>query len=228
MQENFYKERLYPLQDKVLKLIGKSNTDFYLSGGTVLSRIYLQHRYSDDLDFFMNMSGTFKEQTNRIIGNLKETFTDLSPNIIDDSFVRIFIRDKEAGLKVEFINDVPFHSGNFEETEIYHKTDNWKNILSNKICALSRDEAKDYADIIYLSYKFNFNWEDMINDAKQKDLWVNEIDAARYIDEFKIERFDSIKWINIPEFENLKKILKVIAEDILMGRNNDINTKFIL
>ena len=228
MQENFYKEHLYPLQNKVLKLIGKSNTDFYLSGGTVLSRIYLQHRYSDDLDFFMNMSGTFKEQTNRIIGNLKETFTDLSPNIIDDTFVRIFIHDKEAELKVEFINDVPFHSGGFEETEIYHKTDNWKNILSNKICALSRDEAKDYADIIYLSHKYNFIWEDIINDAKQKDLWVNEIDVARYIDEFNIERFDSIKWITIPEYENLKKILKVIAEDILMGRNNNINSKFNL
>ena len=26
--------------------------NFYLSGGTALSAFYLQHRYSDDLDFF--------------------------------------------------------------------------------------------------------------------------------------------------------------------------------
>ena len=155
-----------------------------------------------------------------IIENLKVNYTDLVPNITDDTFVRIFIRIKDVELKVEFINDVQFHSGSFEETELFNKTDNWKNILSNKICALSRDEAKDYSDIIYLNDKYEFNWEDIINDAKQKDMWVNEIDIAKYFDNFNIERLQSIKWINLPNFEQLGKKIKIINENILMGRNN--------
>ena len=45
--------------------------------------------------------------------------------------------------------------------------------MSNKICALSRDEAKDVADLIFLSMKYAFTWETMINYARQKDKWVN-------------------------------------------------------
>ncbi len=43
---------LYRLQDEVLAELVTLGTGFYLGGGTALSRFYLQHRYSDDLDFF--------------------------------------------------------------------------------------------------------------------------------------------------------------------------------
>jgi len=52
MQETYYLDNVYPFQDEVLKVIQNLNVDFYLTGGTVLSRCYLQHRYSDALDFF--------------------------------------------------------------------------------------------------------------------------------------------------------------------------------
>ena len=48
---SYYKDTLYPLQDKVLKLIDSLQTPFYLTGGTALSRCYFNHRYSYDLDF---------------------------------------------------------------------------------------------------------------------------------------------------------------------------------
>lgn len=51
--KRLYSSYLYPLQDKVLKLLD-DKTPFYLTGGTTLSRIYYHHRYSDDLDFFLN------------------------------------------------------------------------------------------------------------------------------------------------------------------------------
>ncbi|WP_413884945.1 nucleotidyl transferase AbiEii/AbiGii toxin family protein [Candidatus Desulfatibia sp.] len=38
----------------MLKIISDTNTPFYLTGGTVLSRCYFHHRYSEDLDFFVN------------------------------------------------------------------------------------------------------------------------------------------------------------------------------
>jgi predicted nucleotidyltransferase component of viral defense system len=54
MSEPFYVNKLYPLQDAVLKSIGSINNGFYLTGGTALSRLYLKHRYSDDSDDILN------------------------------------------------------------------------------------------------------------------------------------------------------------------------------
>jgi len=42
--------------------VEKLPVDFYLTGGTVLSRAYLNHRYSDDLDFFVNQNPNFEKQ----------------------------------------------------------------------------------------------------------------------------------------------------------------------
>ncbi len=42
---------LYPFQDEVLNIINRVETGLYLTGGTAASRGYLDHRYSDDLDF---------------------------------------------------------------------------------------------------------------------------------------------------------------------------------
>ena len=47
-------EILTPFQKQALKAIGESPLvdNFYLTGGTALSAFYLQHRLSEDLDFF--------------------------------------------------------------------------------------------------------------------------------------------------------------------------------
>jgi predicted nucleotidyltransferase component of viral defense system len=44
----------YKLQDKFLKEFFSESfaSDFYLTGGTALSRFYLNHRLSDDIDLF--------------------------------------------------------------------------------------------------------------------------------------------------------------------------------
>jgi hypothetical protein len=41
----YYEESLYPLQNGVLNVINQSGTDFFLTGGTALSRAYYHHRY---------------------------------------------------------------------------------------------------------------------------------------------------------------------------------------
>lgn len=78
MSNHFYKDNLYPLQDKVLKVIGTSDTPFYLTGGTVLGRFLLNHRYSDDLDFFLNSDSDFKEHTDKLIEHLKLSFPGIT------------------------------------------------------------------------------------------------------------------------------------------------------
>ena len=59
LRSQYYEETLYPLQDGVLNIIYQSGTDFFLTGGTALSRAYYNHRYSDDLVFFVNQSKTY-------------------------------------------------------------------------------------------------------------------------------------------------------------------------
>jgi predicted nucleotidyltransferase component of viral defense system len=63
----FYYNKLYPLQDQILKLIGEIETGFYLTGGTAASRGYLNHRLSDDLDLFVNDDASYGLWVERII-----------------------------------------------------------------------------------------------------------------------------------------------------------------
>ena len=72
MRDDYYQNTLYPLQDKILEIVGKLPVGFYLTGGTALSRAYLHHRYSDDLDFFVNNVPDFKSQVNIIIKALAD------------------------------------------------------------------------------------------------------------------------------------------------------------
>ncbi len=57
MLAKFYQDKLYPFQDRVLRLIQDLDVGFYHTGGTALSRCFLNHRYSDDLDLFVNANG---------------------------------------------------------------------------------------------------------------------------------------------------------------------------
>jgi len=222
MSEKYYTNDLYPFQDLVLKLIMKVDDRFYLTGGTALGRHYLKHRYSDDLDFFVNREDNFKQLSNKIISQLQNYFPKIEIALLSEDFARIFIHNEEYPLKIEFVNDVLFHTGEFHFANFFHRIDSWENILSNKICALSRDEAKDVADLIFLSMKYTFTWETMINYARQKDTWVNEIEVSQSIYKFDTRKLIKINWIKEPEYENMQNICKIIAKDIIDGGENSL------
>jgi len=144
-------EKLYPLQDKVLQLIRSLETNFYLTGGTALSRCYIKHRYSDDLDFFVNDLLTFRDELYKIQIELDRNF-DLEIQRTGERFQRFMLKSGEIFLKLEFVNDVPYHFGNLESSSIFNFVDNSLNILSKKITAvMDRDETKDYADIFAIA-----------------------------------------------------------------------------
>ena len=222
MSKNYYTNNLYPFQDVVLKLIMKVDDIFYLTGSTALGRFYLKHRYSDDLDLFVNRENNFKQLSNKIISQLQHHFSEIEIALLSKDFARIFIHNEEYSLKIEFVNDVLFHTGEIKSADFFHRIDSWKNILSNKICALSRDEAKDMADLIFISMKYNFTWETMINYAQQKDTWVNEIEVSQLIYNFDMRRLIKINWIQEPEYGKIQDFCKIIAKDIIDGGKNSI------
>jgi predicted nucleotidyltransferase component of viral defense system len=219
----YYEQILYPLQDKVLKALNDLDTGFYLTGGTALSRAYLKHRYSDDLDFFINSTDDFDIQVKRSVDALESVFQKKTEvTLTSDTFVRMFINDTDASLKLEFVNDVLFRQGEPIETELFKRTDTIRNILSNKISALSRREAKDLVDIIEIAKKYSFNWKEIIAEAKMKDMWVDESEVMLIIKEFPLSRLEEIKWVESYNPEKFKQSLTIILNDLFTGRDNSL------
>ena len=139
-----------------------------------------------------------------------------------DSFVRVFIEEGTLSMKVDFVNDVPFHYGKIENQLIFNQIDNWRNVLSNKICALSRMEAKDIADIICIAQQYSFEWEDIIQEAKEKDLWVEPLGICKIIKEFPTELLLGIRWIIDINIDNMKGLLEILHDDIFYGKLNSL------
>jgi hypothetical protein len=222
MHEVYYQNKVYPLQNEFLDLVKSAPVAFYLTGGTALSRFYLNHRYSDALDFFVNQDPKFKRQCNQSVQLIQEKRITLEIGATSDSFLRMFIEKNKIRLKIDFVNDVSFHYGSFEQFAIFDKVDNWRNILSNKICALSRYEPKDVVDILFVAKTYHFEWEEILKEAQEKDLWVEPIEVSKIIREFKPELFNSISWVNPVNVDELTVSLKSLYKDIFYGRANSL------
>jgi len=224
MPEDYYQNILYPLQDKVLSIVEPLPVSFYLTGGTALSRAYLNHRYSEDLDFFLNDARDFKQQVKIVIEEMLKNNIKPEAPVADEGFARLFIVEDNCTLKIDFVNDVPFRSGKPVCTKLFRRTDSIANILSNKITALSRYTPKDVADIVYISLHYQFNWTKVFSDASEKDLWVNPVEASKILDEFPIQKMNEVNWVNkIPDPLNMfSPLIKQIIIDILEGRQNSL------
>ena len=216
MYETFYIEKLYPLQDKVLRLINSLATNFYLTGGTALSRCYVKHRYSDDLDFIVNDLPTFRDEVFRIQNELDRNFF-VEIQRTGERFQRLMLKGEDTLLKLEFINDVPFHFGNLESTDIFGSVDNPLNILSNKISAImDRDEAKDFADVFSIaSYLEEIDWKTIFVSASSKSAGIFAPLVAERIAHFDFNRLDQIKWNSNYRWEALKQKQQEIVHSII-------------
>lgn len=213
--------KLYQLQLSFLSWLNKLDLPFYLTGGTAISRFYLNHRYSDDLDFFTNATPNFSKYINKVNNKISSRFNvNVSDELFTEDFCRFFITDNEVSLKIEFVNDVEYRAGKPIATS-YGLVDTIDNILANKIAAITgRDEPKDVFDIIHIAENYSFNWADIFLHTKHKAA-VNEIDVEQRLHTFPIELLTNIKTINaLPDLNKLQSRLVAITNDFLLGRNN--------
>jgi len=222
MHAAYYSDNLYPFMDKVLSLVQQAGTSFYLTGETALGRHYLHHRYSDDLDLFVNGAADFTEQVKRTLETLRRNGLEFESGTAADTFVRIFARDGDLSLKIDFINDVSFRYGELQEAPFYSRIDHWRNILSNKLCALNRHEPKDLADILFIARNFSFPWQEIFSEARQKDLWVEPLAISRIIQDFPVEMFGAVRWVQPLDVANCSMDLKTLHSDIFHGRHNSL------
>jgi hypothetical protein len=222
MPERKFYNNLYAVQDDLMEMVQEQKVDFYLTGGTALSRCYLNHRYSDDLDFFVNEAPDFKKQTETVVTAIRKAGMQIELGTASESFLRITVLKDEVPLKIDFVNDVIYHYGDFEAAHFFNKIDSWRNILSNKLSAVSRLEPKDIADLLFIAKKFAFEWPDIMEEAKNKDLWIEPLNVSRIIKEFPVDLFDSVKWITPVVKKKLSKELHRMHDDIFYGHSNSL------
>jgi len=178
------------------------------------------------LDFFVNANSDFKKESSLIVDTLKENLTwKVEIGTVSDSFVRLVLEKEDVFLKIDFVNDVKYHKDDFEKHILFHRVDNWCNILSNKLCALSRMDAKDIVDILFIADNYKFQWGEIFKDAKEKDLWVDPLETCKIIKEFPKELLKSIKWISIIDIQKLEHLVDLIHDDIFFGKANSLCLK---
>jgi predicted nucleotidyltransferase component of viral defense system len=212
-----------------MSIINRLNTPFFLTGGTALSRHYFNHRYSDDLDLFVNACEQYQEMVSRVLNRLMEPQSEISFQVEKDTITRyenytqFFVNNPsspELRLKIDLVNDVAEHFGKNEYHQKLGAIDSWCNILSNKITAIFRFEPKDIADIWIIAKNKTFDWKSIIREAKTKEAGVEPEQIFKIIKSFPIAELNMIKWVKIPDFNAIQRDLDIIAEDILFGRKN--------
>lgn len=139
---------------------------FRLTGGTALSAFYLEHRSSEDLDFFSSEKVPFY---------MTEEFLKRVDFIKDILYTKQFDRNifnlnlkGGATLKVEFTY---YPLKNLEDIVFVDtlRIDSFLDITVNKLCAIAdRYDAKDYADLYCILKSGDFSLRELMNLAEGK------------------------------------------------------------
>ncbi len=227
---NFYQDILYPFQDGILNIVRQLNTPFYLTGGTALGRHYFHHRFSDDLVLFVNRQPDYSRHVAQILNALEENQKRLNFSIDyrrlrkEEHYAQIFLTQlaDAADLKLDLINDIAVHYGELEHSETMGRIDSWRNILSNKLAAVFRYEAKDFADIWIIAKNKRIVWREIIVEAKTKEAGVDPLALQEILRSFPAEEVTAVKWNMHIDQENFVADLTTIADDIFQGKENSL------
>ena len=221
--DTYYEEILYPLQNGVLKTLRNCGAPFYLTGGTALHRHFYRYRYSDDLDMFVNQNERFVGYVDTAIEALNQTgfMLDQEAFIRNENYARVLVRDSEAILKLDFVNDSAPHFGRLVSGDVFPRIDSIRNILSNKATALYRLESKDVADIWAICTHYAFEWSSIMSEANQKEIGIDAATLGDLVRSFPKHLFDSIRWRERPDPESFLRDLATIASDLIsVGANS--------
>jgi len=165
---------LTPQQKLALKLISQTNLakEFYFSGGTALSHYYLQHRKSEDLDFFreeefdpQNITISIKSLQDKMGFKNFDYQSSFNRNLFFLKFLDNYI------LKLEFTY-YPFTQ--IEKPKLLDGllVDSVIDIATNKLFTIvQKPRGRDYFDLYFIIQKYGFSIEDLRMKAKIKFDW---------------------------------------------------------
>lgn len=171
-------EILTSFQKELLKQISKSilNDDFYLTGGTALSAFYLQHRISEDLDFFTANPNALRQVPSILQDVAQEIEAQTEFRRLFGSFIECFIQSKGNEIvKIDFALDSPFQ---FETPHFDGKYGIYINSLIDIACGkmsalYDRAEPKDFVDVYFIA-KEVIDFDTLLRKAKEKHLGLDD------------------------------------------------------
>ena len=220
MDSEFFLRRLYPMQETILARIASIETDFYLTDGTAASRGYLHHRFSDDLDFFVNDDERFNLWAQRLIQALAGS-AEWRIDVLQQAarFVRLNVTRDDVILKIEMVNDVPAHVGDVTIHPVLGRLDSAENILANKLTAIiDRNEPKDIADIWGFCCRLHLSCEAALEAAQSKAAGMFPADVARVLLSVTEDDWRLIRWHDGPDSDRFIADLREIGERLLLIR----------
>jgi len=149
---DFYRTKLYPLQDRVFEVASLYEDAIYLTGGTALARFFFDHRLSEDLDFF-TLGDDLRRIATDLIARLEGCGLTVSVERLDVYFARFYVTQAETPLKIEFARE-------YHLVEDLIKTahgifiNSLADIGANKISAFEdRAEIKDIIDLYFITQR---------------------------------------------------------------------------
>lgn len=218
MDREDYFTKLYPLQDAVLASFAATETEFYLTGGTAASRGYLNHRFSDDLDLFVNDDSRFGLWADRLIASVADRPEwDVSVGLRDLRFVRFSVTSHGPTLKIELVNDVPSRVGQVSAHPVLGRLDTAENILANKLTALAdREEPKDLADVWGFCVRMGLSLPKALEGAHGKAAGLFPVDLARPLLGATPSDWELIRWIEAPPAEDFLADVRRLGEELLL------------
>ncbi len=201
-------------QQIILSEVGKNQffNKFYFTGGTALSAFYLQHRYSEDLDFFSEEKFDVQEVENIIDELSKKYKFEYTSEFIE--IVQIFMIKFAKGepLKLDFAT-YPYRK--IEEEKIVNgvKIDSLIDIAVNKLHTVNqRTTVKDFVDLYFLLQRFSF-W-DLREGIQIK--FRQKLEPFIFASDFlKVEDFDYLpRMIKKLSLDELKSFFRQKAKEI--------------
>ena len=187
-------------------------SNFYFTGGTALSEFYLQHRYSEDLDFFRE--NIFDHQLIlSMMNNLKRKYKFRFESESVEQ-VYMFYLEFQSGIQIK----VDFNTYPYKRLKkgslingIY--VDSLLDIAVNKLLTITqRNDIKDFVDFYYLEPKFGI-W-DLIEGVSVK--FQMELEPWFLPTDFlKIEDFPALpKMIKPLKLSDLKTYFRARAKEL--------------
>lgn len=204
-----------PFQKKVFDEFAKNTVfknRYYFGGGTALSIFYLQHRYSEDLDFF-----TEKEIDKELIIEFMNSIAkrlNVSIKMTKKETILIFqLQQKKEILKIDFLY-FPYQRVDkgvvFQGVEI----DSIKDIGANKLLTINLHLiVKDYVDL-YFILKDKYTIWDLLYAVEVK--YKIKLDLVGIGEDFlNIKQFDYLpKMIKPVTLEELKIFYEKLAKEV--------------
>ena len=190
--------------------------NFYFTGGSALAEFYLEHRISDDLDFFSEKKFDTQTVLTKITSFSQKYGFRFAPRLVEVVYRFEIAFPKGTRFMVDF-GFYPFKrlekGKKFQNLEI----DSLKDIAANKLLTINqRGDVKDFVDLYFLLKEKYTIW-DLIY-ATEKKFKRLDFDILLLAQDFlKVEDFEFLPRMVKPlSLEELKVFFRKLAKRVGM------------